>query len=121
MASASVAAIAPMPEICFITTCRGRLPHLQQSLPTFVAQPGTSCVVVDYDCPQGTAAWVQQAYPQVTVVQATDQPRFELSKARNLSAQAAGAPWLCFVDADVQLSPHFAAAVSPLLQTGFYY
>jgi glycosyltransferase involved in cell wall biosynthesis len=110
-----------MPEICFITTCRGRLAHLQQSLPTFVAQAGTSCIVVDYDCPERTAAWIEKEYPRVTVVQATDRPRFELSKARNLGAQAAVAPWLCFVDADVQLSPHFAAVVSPLLQPGFYY
>jgi hypothetical protein len=110
-----------MSELCFITTCRGRLASLKESLPTFVAQPGTSCVVVDYECPQGTAAWVTKHFPQVRVVHVTDSPRFELSRARNLGAEAADAPWLCFVDADVCLAPHFAATVVPLLEPRCFY
>jgi glycosyltransferase involved in cell wall biosynthesis len=110
-----------MSDLCFITTCRSRLASLKESLPTFVAQPKTSCVVVDYDCPQNTAAWVKKNFPMVRVVHATDCPRFELSRARNLGAEAADAPWLCFVDADVQLAPKFAATVLPLLEPRCFY
>jgi glycosyltransferase involved in cell wall biosynthesis len=110
-----------MSDLCFITTCRGRLANLKQSLPTFVAQPNTSCIVVDYDCPQHTGAWVRKNFPQVRVVHVTDCPRFELSRARNLGAEAADAPWLCFIDADVQLAANFAAAVTPLLQPRSFY
>jgi len=110
-----------MPDLCFITTCRGRLASLKDSLPSFVAQPNSSCVVVDYDCPQGTAAWVNKAYPQVRVVHVTDNPRFELSRARNLGAEVADAAWLCFVDADVRLAPDFVATVTPLLKPRCFY
>src|SRR5438552_12695799 len=110
-----------MSELCFITTCRGRLASLKESLPTIVAQANSSCVVVDYDCPQGTAAWVHKNFPQVRVVRATDCPRFELSRARNLGAEAADAPWLCFVDVDVRLAPDFAATVTPLLEQRCFY
>jgi hypothetical protein len=110
-----------MSDLCFITTCRGRLANLKQSLPTFAAQSGTSCVVVDYDCPEGTADWVEASFPRVKVVRATNRPRFELSRARNLGAEAADAPWLCFIDADICLAPHFSSVVLPLLEPGNYY
>ncbi|MES3001286.1 MAG: glycosyltransferase family A protein [Pseudomonadota bacterium] len=107
-------------QLCFITTCRGRLEHLKQSLPTFVNQPGTSCVVVDYDCPQDTAGWVAANHPQVYVVRETNRPNFEMGRSRNLGAGATRAQWLCFVDADTLLEPGFAAAVLPLLERGHY-
>lgn len=110
-----------MPRLTFVTTCRGRLPHLQESLPTFVAQPDVEVVVVDYGCPARSGDWVEQAHPQVKVVRAGERPRFELSRARNLGAAAATAPWLCFVDADVRLAPVFMARVGPLLEPGAFY
>jgi glycosyltransferase involved in cell wall biosynthesis len=110
-----------MPDLCFITTCRGRLAMLKQSLPTFARQPGTSCIVVDYDCPEGTAVWVEENYPQVKVVRAGRQPRFELSRARNLGAAQADAPWLCFVDADICLADDFASTVLPLLEARHFF
>lgn len=109
------------PDICFVTTCRGRRAHLEQALPRMVAQPGTACVVVDYGCPDGTGDWVAATYPQVTVVRVGDRPRFELSRARNLGAAATQAPWLCFVDADALLAANFAEVVRPLLAPGSYY
>ncbi|MDB5874910.1 MAG: hypothetical protein JWQ07_4352 [Ramlibacter sp.] len=110
-----------MSDICFITTCRGRREHLEQSLPILVGQAGTSCVVVDYDCPDGAGGWVEAGYPLVKVVRSGSRPRFEAARARNLGAQAAQAPWLCFVDADALLGADFAASVRPLLQRGSFY
>lgn len=110
-----------MPHLAFITTCRGRLAHLRQSLPTFVAQADAEVVVVDYDCPERSGEWVAQGFPQVRVVRATDRPRFELSRARNLGAAAATAPWLCFIDADVCITPDFTARVRSILEPGCFY
>jgi hypothetical protein len=110
-----------MPEICFITTCMGRLAHLQQSLGAAAAQPDSSCVVVDYSCPERCGEWVEQHYPQVKVVRVPDQKNFNVSRARNLGAAEANAPWLCFFDADVILSPQFSERMVPLLQTGSFY
>ncbi len=110
-----------MPFLTFVTTCRGRLAQLQQSLPTFVAQADAAVVVVDYDCPERTGDWVIANHPQVKVVRAPDRPRFELSRARNLGAAAADSPWLCFIDADVRLRQDFASRIRALLQPGRYY
>lgn len=111
-----------MPFLTFVTTCRSRLSHLQKSLPTFVAQPDTAVVVVDYDCPERSGDWVEEAFPQVTVVRAPGRPRFELSRARNLGAAAVvESPWVCFIDADIRLAPDFLSRVRPLLTPGHYY
>ena len=104
-----------MPELSLITTCRSRLAHLQQSLPTFVAQPATECIVVDYDCPEATGDWVARNYPQVKVVRTGSQPVFEAARARNLGAAVAESPRLCFVDADVCLADGFAEEIGRLL------
>ena len=44
-----------MAAICFVTTCMGRLKALRHSLGPMLEQPGGSCVVVDYSCPDGAA------------------------------------------------------------------
>lgn len=107
--------------LCFITTCRGRLAHLQQTLPLLVDQAGATCIVVDYDCPESAGAWVERHHPAVKVVRSGPRPRFEIARARNLGGEAAESPWLCFVDADAVLAPEFAATVLPRLQPGGYY
>lgn len=111
-----------MPGLSIITTCKGRLAHLRQTLPLMVAQ-GEDCevVVVDYNCPDGTAAWVADHFPQVKLVQVRNEAAFHVARARNLGAQAAQAPWLMFADADILLSPGFAAQMRPLLAPGCYY
>lgn len=103
-------------QLSLITSCKGRLDHLRQSLPLMVAA-GDSCevVVVDYDCPEGTAAWVGAHYPQVKLVEVREAPDFNKARALNLGAQAAASPWLMFIDADILLAPGFAARVLPLL------
>lgn len=110
-----------MSQLCFITTCRGRRQHLEKSLPLLVAQPGTSCVVVDFDCPDGTGDWLESNFPQVTVVRSGPQPRFQIARARNLGAASSSSPWLCFVDADALLAVDFSERVLPLLERGNYY
>jgi hypothetical protein len=108
-------------EICFITTCMGRLDHLRETLPTLVAQPHASVVVVDYSCPERCGEWVERDYPQVRVVRVPGKSRFNLSHARNVGASAADAPWLCFIDADAALASGFTETVLPSLQAGRFY
>ena len=110
-----------MADLCYITTCKGRLAHLKQTLPRVAGQPGLSCVVVDYSCPDSTAGWIASNFPQVRVVRVEGESGFHLARARNIGAQAADAPWLGFFDADILLDPGFASVVVPQLVPGRFY
>ena len=90
-----------------ITTCKGRLHNLKQALPSFVRQKYAEVIVVDYDCPDGTAAWVAAEHPGVRVVSVKDRPKFNTSHARNLGAAVATGKFLGFLDADVVIAPDF--------------
>ncbi len=99
----------------------GRLNHLRLTLPRMVAQPNCECIVVDYSCPQNTAEWVEQNYPSINVVKIDRQKHFNPARARNAGAAAASTEWICFVDADVLLSPDFAETVCAKLDGRSYY
>jgi hypothetical protein len=118
-ASSTVATIAPAFSI--ITTCKGRLAHLKQSLPRMALQAGAEVIVVDYDCPDGAAAWVTAYFPDVRALRADHAPVFNIARARNLGAAAARGRWLCFVDADILLDAAFTAEAQPLLQAGAFH
>jgi glycosyltransferase involved in cell wall biosynthesis len=97
-----------MPDLCFITTCMGRLSFLKQTLKLAIAQPDASVVVVDYSCPEGCGDWVERYFPGVTVVRVPGEKHYNQSRARNAGLAAADAPWICFFDCDVRLAPSFA-------------
>ena len=104
-----------------VTTCRGRLHHLRETLPAWLAEPGVTATVVDYNCPDGTADWVRANHPEARVVRVHDAPSFSLAAARNRGAAAArGADWLCFWDADWECKPGWAKAVRGSLRAGRY-
>jgi len=109
-----------MPDISFVTTCKGRLDHLRQTLPRMAAQPNAECIVVDYDCPDGTADWVQTNYPAVKVVRVARAPIFHKPAAHNLGAAIASAPWLCLIDADILVSELFSAFIARTMESGCY-
>jgi glycosyltransferase involved in cell wall biosynthesis len=102
-----------MPRVSFITTCMGRLAHLRQTLPTWLVQPDSEVVVVDWSCPQGAGDWVEAAHPAARVVRVPGEAHFHLTRARNAGAAAATGEWLCFIDADVRMDPRFGAEVFP--------
>lgn len=104
-----------------IVTCKNRLHHLKQTLPFLIAQPSIDVIVVDYGCPQGTAAWVNEHYPGVRVVEVRDDPGFSVARARNMGAQSAITPWLLFIDADIIVNEGFGAWLkSGLKPDGFH-
>jgi glycosyltransferase involved in cell wall biosynthesis len=108
-------------QFTFITVCKGRLAHLQQTLPTWLKVPNCEWIVVDVACPQQTAAWVHQHHPQVHVALLTDGLPFSLARSRNFGATHARTNWLCFIDADIVVQPSFATFLeSQAWQAGTY-
>jgi glycosyltransferase involved in cell wall biosynthesis len=88
-------------DLSIITTCKGRLDQLTETLPRLAAQTDCEVILIDYDCPDGAAQWAHEACPTVRIVSAPTRPRFNVSDARNLGAAVATSPWLMFLDADV--------------------
>ena len=98
-----------MPLGSVIVTCKGRLTHLKESYPRSVCDACEN-VIVDFDCPERTAAWAK-ANTDATVVRMTKRPKFNLSEARNVGAAMASGKFLLFIDADTLLTPQFFEAV----------
>jgi len=107
------------PALTFVTTCKGRLHHLRETLPLMAAQ--ASCVVVDYSCPDHCGDWVAANLPDVRVVRVADETGFNPSRARNLGAAAATSEILCLIDADVRVAQAFAATVLDGFDPRSYY
>lgn len=98
-------------RLSLITTCKGRLHHLQQTLPRMAAQADAECIVVDYGCPQGAGDWVRANHPGVRIVRVDDDPHFNQCRARNRGAIVAETGLFCFVDADILLAPDFTSRI----------
>jgi glycosyltransferase involved in cell wall biosynthesis len=96
------------PRLSIVVPCKARLHYLRRSLPTFIAQPDSEVIVVDYDCPDNTRAWVTENFPAARVAAITDAPYFNLSRARNVGAREARASWILFCDADNLLAPSYS-------------
>jgi glycosyltransferase involved in cell wall biosynthesis len=109
------------PRISFITTCKGRLHHLKETLPLLMAEAPDEVILVDYDCPQRAGAWTRENFPSVRVVDVRDAPVFSVSRARNLGAAVSTMPWLCFVDADVLVQPGWIGWMRANLRAGRFY
>lgn len=89
------------PHYSFVTTCKGRLHHLKQTLPSLIKTRCAEIIVVDYNCPDKAADWISENFPLVTVVRVTDDDGFSLPRARNIGAQHVKSPWVVFIDGDV--------------------
>lgn len=112
---------AETPTLAFVTTCKGRLHHLRETLPTMTAQTPDELIVVDYGCPDGTCDWVEANVPAAKVVRAS-QPGggFNLARARNIGAAAATSDWLLFIDADTRCAPDLASGLRQALRAGAF-
>lgn len=108
-------------EVSFVTVCKGRLHHIQQTLPLMMAAAPAEIIVVDYRCPQKVGDWVERNHPGVKVLRVTDDEGFNVARARNLGAQLATSPWLFFVDADVGVTATFGAWAAEQLQEDHFY
>lgn len=109
--------------ISVIVTCKGRLRHLQHTLPSALDQTGSvsyEVIVVDYGDPDDCFSWVRNQgldrLRAVRVFENTDY--FNLSRARNCGANAATGRILCFVDADSILHQSFMDFATRQLRSG---
>ena len=91
--------------VTIVTTCKGRLSHLSDSVPRLLRQRTSRkflIVVVDYGDPDGCFEWVvEKSHPQLGALRVTTNvDEFNLSRARNCGASMATHPLVSFVDAD---------------------
>ncbi|MEA1927460.1 MAG: glycosyltransferase [Candidatus Auribacterota bacterium] len=108
-----------LPRISLVTTCKGRLSQLQQTIEGCLQQndPNYEYVVVDYDCPEGTAGWVKsRPDDRIVVVKIHNRHFFNQSHSRNLGARFATGEILVFIDADTILEPDFLSSVRKKLR-----
>lgn len=100
--------------------------HVQQTLPSIAAEAPDEIIFVDYGCPQQSGDWVQAHFPEanypgVKVVRVDDDPGFCVARARNMGAAASTSEWLCFIDADVIVTPGWVAWLRKNLQPDAYW
>ena len=95
--------------ISLITTCKNRLSFLKKTIPRMHQQTSTEVIVVDYGCQEGTYDWVRENYPATRLVRVADDPRFSLSRARNIGVKNASGRFLLFIDADVVIENDLSA------------
>ncbi len=110
-----------MYPIAFVTTCKGRLHHIQQTLASIVTEAPAEIILVDYACPDNTGDWVEANFPTVKVIRVNDDPGFCLPRARNIGAAHSSAPWLCFIDADIKVKTGWLAWMQAHLRSDSFY
>jgi len=98
--------------VSIIIPCKNRLDHLKKTL-LFVGRQTVEdmeCVVVDYNCPQGTIDYINENYNGTKircVKAAVGEGEWNLSASRNFGYKHAGGDLLCFIDADTRIMPQF--------------
>jgi len=101
-----------VPWLWAVVPCMGRLADLEACFAPLAAEPHASTVLVDYACPDGAGGWARRQHPSVCVVSVPNRNWFSAAEARNLGAAATEPDAvLCFLDADVTVSPGFADAI----------
>lgn len=110
------------PRFTIVIPCKGRLHHVQQFLPSWRNQetPAAEILVVDYDCPQGTADWLREHAPDIRCIRVTaNAQRWSASRCRNIGAVVASGDWIVFADADAFLPPDFLSRVRQQVHRGY--
>jgi len=110
-----------MTTFTFIVPCKGRLEHVQRSLPPRLGLPDTENVVVDYACPDHVGDWVQAHAPAARVVRVEGEEHYNASAARNVGAALARGDWLVFVHADVIVDERFVEFLRAHVEPGVFF
>lgn len=112
--------------LTIISACKGRLPYLRNSLPTWLALPHSRIVLVDYDDPDKAGEYASALAPtRTTIVRTGPRPDYNPAAAKNLGARAAlklSPPpgWLLFLDAEVMVDPAFPSILATA-DPAYYY
>ena len=114
-------------RISFCTACKGRLEHVKKCLPESIRQNPAAhieFVLVDYDCPEGTADWARAALGhhlesgKLQLVHITDQPSFHMARSKNVSHRHATGEILVNLDADNVATSEFTEHVQNQFDAG---
>jgi hypothetical protein len=105
--------VPQQPLIAFCTTCKGRLPHLRETLPKNIADnlsyPNLKFIVLDYSSDDGLSDYVNSNHSaeiesgRLALYQFRDAPKFHMAHAKNMAHRCGllhGAEILVNVDAD---------------------
>lgn len=106
-----------------VVTCKGRLHHLQRTLPSMLVQRCSfsyEVVIVDFGCPQGTFDWGRSLdIRNVAVAKVmNDTNEFQRSRSRNCGARVANGLLLAFVDADIFLDATWLETATQIMREG---
>lgn len=110
-----------LPSVCISVTCKGRLSHLKQALPTMLSQDykgKMEIVIVDYGCPDGTAEWCE-TQPVKCVKVTEDTEYFCVSRAKNIGAMATNSDIILLCDAHNIVKPYFVSTMVRHMQSGY--
>jgi len=113
-----------------ISTCKNRLSHLTQTLPSFLHQFNSSfqfrqdyeVIIVDYGCPEKTYSKVLQLnqkfkFPNLKVILVqSNTEEWNPGRARNIGANQATQSYLFFVDADMILQPSVLLTLEKIIK-----
>lgn len=105
-----------MKSITAITTCKGRLSHLETTLPLML-QAFEDVLVVDWDCPENSGKFAFDIGAKV--VYQANEPYFSFARARNLGAKHCSSDFYLFIDADCWVTPYAADSINRLLEKGY--
>ncbi|RVT49460.1 glycosyltransferase [Rubrivivax albus] len=99
--------------VSVVSCCMNRTENLLKALPTWLALPQvTEVVIVDWNSTEPVAPAITEAGlagPRVRVLRVEDEPRWILSLAFNIGFRAARGERIVKADADITLKPDFLA------------
>lgn len=99
--------------ITAITTCKGRLCHLETTLPIMLEEFKGNVLVVDWSCPDKAGEW---AFKQgAKVVFKPNEEYYSLTRSRNFGASFCESTFYVFIDADTYLMPGTGEVIRNLL------
>lgn len=101
-------------KISLVTTCKGRLSYLKESILTWLDldYPDYDIVVVDYGCPDRTAHYFNanktgllsgKKARDIKVAAVTDKPLFNLNDARNIGIRHSDSELILMIDSDIHI------------------
>lgn len=113
-----------MQNIVGISTCKGRLSHIQRTAKAFLDSTPSNIryVIVDCNCPEKSGEWVSQNLGhtgRAHVLNFRSGNIFNKPAALNAGSKYAihtlGTEWIIYFDADTIILPGFINQISPLL------